>query len=67
MLIDDDQDLIHKATGGWIREAGKKEPMRLLRFLDKHAATMPRTALRYAIERLDKKQREHYLRLKDEK
>jgi 3-methyladenine DNA glycosylase AlkD len=67
MLIDDDQDLIHKATGGWIREAGKKEPLRLLRFLDKHAATMPRTALRYAIERLDKKQREHYLRLKDEK
>jgi len=64
MLLNDDQDLIHKATGGWLREAGKKDSQRLLSFLDKHAATMPRTALRYAIERLDKKQRNHYLSLK---
>jgi hypothetical protein len=64
MLLHDDQDLIHKATGGWLREAGKKDRQRLLSFLDKHAATMPRTALRYAIERLDKKQRDHYLSLK---
>jgi DNA alkylation repair enzyme len=64
MLLHDDQDLIHKATGGWLREAGKKDGQRLLSFLDKHAATMPRTALRYAIERLDKKQRDHYLSLK---
>ncbi len=64
MLLNDDQDLIHKATGGWLREAGKKDRQRLLSFLDKHAATMPRTALRYAIERLDKKQRNHYLSLK---
>jgi len=64
MLLNDDQDLIHKATGGWLREAGKKDSQRLLSFLDKHAATMPRTALRYAIERLDKKQRDHYLSLK---
>ena len=64
MLLKDDQDLIHKATGGWLREAGKKDPKRLLSFLDKHAATMPRTALRYAIERLDKKQRDHYLGLR---
>jgi hypothetical protein len=65
MLLHDDQDLIHKATGGWLREAGKKDGQRLLSFLDKHAATMPRTALRYAIERLDKKQRDHYLSLKN--
>ena len=64
MLLHDDQDLIHKATGGWLREAGKKDRQRLLSFLDKHAATMPRTALRYAIERLDKKQRDHYLSFK---
>ena len=64
LLLNDDHDLIHKATGGWLREAGKKDPQRLLRFLNKHAATMPRTALRYAIERLDKKEREHYLNMK---
>lgn len=64
MLLNDNQDLIHKATGGWLREAGKKDPQGLLRFLDKHAATMPRTALRYAIEHLDKTQRDHYLSMK---
>ncbi|HWC77622.1 MAG TPA: DNA alkylation repair protein [Blastocatellia bacterium] len=64
MLVNDDEDLIHKATGGWLREAGKKDPKRLLRFLDQHAATMPRTALRYAIEHLDEKKRAHYMGLK---
>jgi DNA alkylation repair enzyme len=64
MLLDDDEDLIHKATGGWLREAGKNDRPRLLRFLDKHAATMPRTALRYAIEHLDKEQRTHYLSMR---
>jgi 3-methyladenine DNA glycosylase AlkD len=64
MLLEDDHDLIHKATGGWLREAGKKDPQKLLGFLDKYAATMPRTALRYAIEHLDKEQRAHYLSMK---
>jgi 3-methyladenine DNA glycosylase AlkD len=64
ILLDDDQDLIHKATGGWLREAGKKDHGRLLGFLDRYAATMPRTALRYAIERLDKEKRAHYLSMK---
>ena len=64
LLLKDTHDLIHKATGGWLREAGKKDPQRLVSFLDKHAATMPRTALRYAIEHLDKKKRAHYLSMK---
>ncbi|MDP9870279.1 MULTISPECIES: DNA alkylation repair protein [Streptosporangium] len=67
ILLDDDQDLIHKAFGGLLREAGKKDHQKLLDFLDKHAATMPRTALRYAIERLDKEERSHYLGLKKAK
>jgi 3-methyladenine DNA glycosylase AlkD len=64
MLLADDHDLIHKATGGWLRVAGDQDRPKFLAFLDKHAATMPRTMLRYAIEHLDKKQREHYLSLK---
>jgi 3-methyladenine DNA glycosylase AlkD len=64
MLLNDKHDLIHKATGGWLREAGKKDRTKLLSFLDKHAATMPRVALRYAIERLEKKKRDHYLSMK---
>jgi 3-methyladenine DNA glycosylase AlkD len=64
MLLNDDHDLIHKATGGWLREAGKKDPRKLLDFLDKYAATMARTALRYAVERLDKKRRDYYMGLK---
>jgi 3-methyladenine DNA glycosylase AlkD len=63
VLLYDDHDLIHKATGGWLREAGKKDRTRLLGFLDEHAATMPRAMLRYAIEHLDKEQRNHYLSL----
>lgn len=64
MLLNDKEDLIHKATGGWLREAGKKDRQKLLRFLDQHAASMPRTALRYAIEHLDKEQRDYYLSIK---
>lgn len=67
MLLGDKEDLIHKAAGGWLREAGKKDRQRLLKFLDKHAATMPRTFLRYASEHLDKKQRDHYLGLRKAK
>ncbi len=61
LLLADDQDLVHKATGWALREAGRQDPGRLSRFLDEHAATMPRTCLRYAIERLEPEVRAHYL------
>jgi len=64
ILVKDDQDLIHKATGWMLRAAGGTDRQKLLGFLDKHAASMPRTALRYAIEHLDKEQRNHYLSMK---
>lgn len=64
LLLKDKEDLVHKATGWMLRFAGDKDKTRLLSFLDTHAATMPRVALRYAIEKLDRKQRDHYLGLK---
>ena len=64
ILVDDDHDLIQKAVGGWLREAAKRDQPRLLEFLDRHAATMPRVALRHAIEKIDKDQRAHYLGVK---
>jgi 3-methyladenine DNA glycosylase AlkD len=64
ILVNDPEDLVQKAVGGWIREAGKRDQARLVEFLDRHAATMPRTTLRYAIEHLDTKTREHYLSLR---
>lgn len=63
MLVKDKEDLIHKAAGGWIREAGKQDPKRLIAFLDTYAATLPRTFLRYAIEKLPAKQKEYYMKL----
>jgi 3-methyladenine DNA glycosylase AlkD len=64
ILLRDDEDLIHKATGWALRFAGDKDRQKVLSFLDKHAQKMPRTALRYTIEHFDKKQRAHYLSLK---
>lgn len=60
ILLHDDHDLIHKAVGGMLREAGKHDRPRLLAFLNERAPTMPRTMLRYAIEHLDDAQQTHY-------
>ena len=61
ILAQDPDDLVQKAVGGWVREAGKRDEARLCGYLDKFAATMPRTALRYAIEKLPPDRRAHYL------
>jgi 3-methyladenine DNA glycosylase AlkD len=64
ILLPDRHDLIHKAVGWSLREAGKKvDRDELRRFLDQHVSTMPRTALRYAIEHFDAAERQHYLAL----
>jgi 3-methyladenine DNA glycosylase AlkD len=64
LLVEDPHDLVQKAVGGWVREAGKKDLPKLLAFLDKYATTMPRTILRYAIEHLEPGQKKHYMGLK---
>jgi 3-methyladenine DNA glycosylase AlkD len=58
----DSEDLIHKATGWLLREAGKTDMPRLKRFLVRHGPAIPRTALRYAIERFPTAERAELLR-----
>lgn len=64
ILVNDKEDLIHKATGWMLRFAGAKDQKKLIAFLNKHAATMPRTLLRYSIEHFNKKERDYYLGMK---
>jgi 3-methyladenine DNA glycosylase AlkD len=64
LLLEDPEDLIHKAAGWMLREVGKHDRQKLFSFLDQYAATMPRIFLRYTIEHLDKEQRDHYLSMK---
>jgi 3-methyladenine DNA glycosylase AlkD len=52
LLARDDHELVQKAVGSWLREAGKKDSERLLAFLKQHAGSMPRPMLRYAAEKL---------------
>lgn len=62
ILLADKHDLIHKAAGWMIREVGKRCDQKILTsFLDEYSAKMPRTMLRYAIERLPEKIRKYYL------
>lgn len=60
-LLSDQEDLMHKATGWMLREAGKKNEIQLQHFLDTYSTQMPRTMLRYAIEKLDKMKQSFYL------
>ena len=62
ILVNDEHDLIHKAVGWMLREVDKRaSSAALTAFLTRHAATMPRTMLRYAIERLPAERRAHWM------
>lgn len=64
ILLNDKHDLIHKAVGWMLREVGKRNQQVLEEFLIKHISAIPRTTLRYAIERLPQEKRIQYLRMK---
>jgi 3-methyladenine DNA glycosylase AlkD len=62
ILLHDEHDLIHTAVGWMLREAGKRQPAAERAFLKRRYRSMPRTMLRYAIERFPERERQAYLR-----
>ncbi len=60
-FLDAPEDLMHKAAGWMLREAGKRDERALRKFLDRHAAVMPRTMLRYSLEKLPVLDRKRYM------
>lgn len=64
IFLQDKEDLIHKATGWMLREMGKQELLELLKFLDKYSSVMPRTMLRYSIEKLPREKKLYYMKRK---
>lgn len=64
LLLHHPHDLMQKAIGWMLREAGKRDTDRLRVFLESYAAEMPRTMLRYAIEKFDEEERQYYLKRK---
>ena len=65
ILVHDPEKFVNTGTGWMLRAAGDVDRKKLLGFLDRFAATMPRVLLRYAIEKLDKAERDKYLALKN--
>lgn len=65
ILLEDKEDLIQKAIGWMLREAGKKEKKVLIEFLNEYHTKMPRTMLRYSLEKLEKEEKEYYMRKKE--
>ncbi len=62
ILLNDKHDLIHKAVGWMLREIGKRNEPTLTNFLNKHYKNMPRTMLRYSIEKFSEEKRQAYLK-----
>ncbi|BEH00021.1 DNA alkylation repair protein [Bacteroides sedimenti] len=62
MMLHHPHDLMHKAVGWMLREAGKRKKEVLVEFLEKHHKEMPRTMLRYSIEKLSEQERKYYMK-----
>lgn len=62
MLVNDEHDLIHKAVGWVLREVGKRDPAKEEEFLMKYYRKMPRTMLRYSIEKFDRNKKQFYMK-----